>query len=95
MTDSKRSGTSAYVASSGESTQRDRTVKNEKGAKICRTGFKPALLRGLRDLHGLRHDGRKAAVSYGVEGGNSPSLDTLSSVTACLLLHRNGQSGGA
>jgi hypothetical protein len=32
---------------------------------------------------------------YSVEGGNSPSLDTLSSVTACLLLHRNGQSGGA
>ena len=29
------------------------------------------------------------------EGGKCSSLDTLSSVTACLLLHRNGQSAGA
>ena len=29
------------------------------------------------------------------EGGKCSSLDALSSVTACLLLHRNGQSGGA
>jgi hypothetical protein len=28
-------------------------------------------------------------------GGECPSLDALSSVTAWLLLHRNGQSGGA